>query len=86
MAAELFVATLETSGFRFMTAGSSEQEARDVMKAAWHAHRTQTGATWTFDDLADDVNVVAMRPWTALRDGSPMNLGSVTYFRKARRQ
>lgn len=66
----MFLATLDTANYRFTALGTTEQEARGVLGAAWQHHAEQMGAVWSVDDIAGDVNVQELRPGTANRDGS----------------
>ncbi len=66
---ELHIAMLCTRHFDFMAGGTSPEHARDTMRRAWAAHARETGAGDTWAALADDVNVVALRPGDAVRDG-----------------
>jgi hypothetical protein len=68
------VATLNTPSYSFMTVGATADEARDVMRRAWEQHAAETGANYTFDDLADEVQVLAAQPGAAYRDGEQMHL------------
>jgi hypothetical protein len=70
MSSTLYVATLDTR-YSFMTAGETREDAVKAMRLAWSRHRRQTGATWAWADMVDDVQVVELHPGTALRDGSP---------------
>jgi hypothetical protein len=72
--ATLFVATLDTPNFRFMSAGETEEGARAIMRRAWEVHAAQFDAAWTYDELDDDVKVVQLTAGTAVRDGSPITL------------
>ncbi|MET9265294.1 hypothetical protein [Amycolatopsis sp. NPDC004079] len=70
----LHIAMLSTRHFHFMAGGSSEEHARETMRLAWAAHVVETGATYTWADIADDVNVEVLGPGVALRDGWQMAL------------
>jgi hypothetical protein len=72
----LYIATMNTGSFDFMTAGATEDEARKVMRKAWKIHARECQASYTWSDVADGVNFVAVEPGSALRDGSPMSLGT----------
>jgi hypothetical protein len=66
---------MNTGSFAFMTAGATEDEARKVMGEAWNIHAREYAAYYTWFDVADGVNLVAVEPGSALRDGSPMPVG-----------
>lgn len=66
----LFVALLSTTHFDFAAAGYTEDHARDTLAAAWNLHATETDATYTWEQLSEDVTILAFRPGVALRDGS----------------
>lgn len=66
----MFLATLDTPNYRFAALGTTEQEARGIIGAAWTHHAEQYGALLSVDDIADEVNVQELRPGTANRDGS----------------
>lgn len=68
--AQIVFATLDTVHFTFTALGTTTEEAREVLAAAWRAHRAQTGAALTFDNLAGDTNYIVGAPGTALRDGT----------------
>lgn len=70
----LYLATLTTSNFTFTTVGSTEVHALGLMHDAWDCHAEQTGARYTFGDLADDVNVIAIAAGTVLRDHEPFTV------------
>lgn len=66
----MFLATLDTPNYRFTALGTTEEEARGIIGAAWTQHAEQYGAVLTWDDLADDVNTEELTPGTANRDGA----------------
>lgn len=68
----MFLATLDTGNYRFTALGTTEQEARGILGAAWQHHAEQMGAILDLDDIADDVTVQELHPGTANRDGSPL--------------
>lgn len=70
----MYVATLTTPAYSFLTGGETADDARATMRRAWDRHADLTGATWTFDDVADDVQVLPISPGAAFRDGSPFAL------------
>jgi hypothetical protein len=54
---------------------SAQHPARKVMREAWNIHARECQASYTWFDVADGVNFVAVEPGSALRDGSPMPVG-----------
>lgn len=68
----MWLARLDTAHFEFIALGRTEREARLAMRAAWGIHRRQTGAEWSWADIAEDVTYIAIEPGTALRDDAPL--------------
>lgn len=74
LAPRFHIAILNTSNFEFMAGGATAEQARATLRRAWETHAAQTGASYSWDDLSDDVTVVALRAGDALRDKSPIIL------------
>lgn len=70
-AGTLYVATMDTGRFKFMAAGTTEVEVMEVMRKAWAEHVRVTGASYEWEDVAEAMEIHAMTPGMALRDGSP---------------
>ncbi len=68
----LHIAILTTAYYEFMAGGNTVDQARATLRHAWDVHAAQTGATYTWDDVSDDVTVVTLRAGEALRDISPI--------------
>lgn len=68
---KVYVATTDTRHYSWTGVGATEDEARDALMAAWHAHAADTGADPDYIQR-DDINVVAgtfgqgFRDYTAL--------------------
>lgn len=71
----VYVATLDTPHFNFITAGATEKDARRAMQRTWAAHRRQVlkgpGAAyvWTWAEVAEDVSVQKLVYGAGYRDG-----------------
>ena len=70
----MILATLDTGRFTFTAAADTEAEAADLLRRAWAAHTTQTGADYTWEELASDVNYLGVEVGMVLRDGFVMDL------------
>ncbi|MFI6029463.1 hypothetical protein [Amycolatopsis magusensis] len=70
----LHLAKLNSGHFEFVAAGRDGKHALRVLQTAWDVHAAQTGATYTWDDLVDEVETVVLAPGIVLRDGAPMDL------------
>lgn len=64
------LAILSTGHFDFHALGRDRRHAEAVMRAAWSKHKSQTGATGSWAEFADDVNYHDLAMGEALRDGS----------------
>ena len=65
----MIIAQLETRNFSFLSLGNTEDEAKTAMRKAWQAHKKQTGATYTWSNLEEDVSYETLEAGQALRDG-----------------
>lgn len=74
VAPRFHIAILDTSNFEFMAGGATAKQARATLRRAWETHVAQTGASYSWEDLSDDVIVIALRAGDALRDKSPITL------------
>lgn len=68
----MHLARLDTRHFEFLALGNTRGEALTAMQCAWYDHKRQTGATYTWGDICEDVEVIAIEPGVALRDGQPL--------------
>lgn len=66
----IIYARLETSSFAFDVVAHTEQQARDLLRAAWYKHQGLTGATYEWSDVEDSVNYREMAPYVVHRDGT----------------
>lgn len=57
----MYWATLETVNYRFNAFGFTEEHALETMRALWEEHALQYEASWTWEDLADDVGLLFIR-------------------------
>lgn len=64
----MIIATLNTGSFEFTAAGNSQAEARQLLHLGWNRHVEQTGATATWLELADDVNIREVNVGDVFRD------------------
>jgi len=64
-----YLAVLETPHFTFQCVAESEHQAHDRMSAAWNTHRRQTGATATWAEMRDDMNITEIEIGQVYRDG-----------------
>lgn len=68
----LWYGRLETSNFVFDILDDNEARCRAGLQAAWQRHAMQTGATWTWADLADSIDVREVTVGAAYRNGFPV--------------
>lgn len=59
---EVYVGTLETSSFKFLICGDSEEHVSALAEAAWNKHRADTGARWEWRDVEDSLYILKMQP------------------------
>lgn len=45
---------IETANYSFDAYGRTAAECRTAMQLAWRKHQAQTGASWTFSEIASD--------------------------------
>lgn len=64
----MYWATLETRNFSFTAFGFTPEDALDTMRATWEEHARQTGANWTWEDVAEDVAITFTRVGDGWRD------------------
>ena len=57
---EIFIGHLSTRHFDFYFVADSEQGIKDQAAKAWAEHRDKTGATWTWEDVSEDLWCKAM--------------------------
>jgi hypothetical protein len=67
---QIFKASLETRNFSFEAYGYSEVEAHYIMRQVWAKHRRQLGATDTWADVEESVNVQEIIVNAGYRDGT----------------
>jgi hypothetical protein len=67
----LTLATLNSGSYLFTVCGTDREQAEALMRDAWDRHADLTGASYTWELLADSVAYVEITPGTVLRDGSP---------------
>jgi hypothetical protein len=51
----MYLANLETANFSFFTFANTREEAISQLKSVWLQHRQLTGATYSWEDIKDDV-------------------------------
>lgn len=66
----IYHATLETRNFSFDVYAHSLVEAQYLMEQAWRKHAKATGATLTWSDVKDDLDVRDVRLNAVYRDGA----------------
>jgi hypothetical protein len=73
----LYIATLDTRHWSFMSSGETEQEAREALEAGWAKHAKQCGPHLVdgFGEYADSVRVDQISAGQCLRDGIPITEG-----------
>jgi len=64
----MIYAELYTGNFTFRVFAEDYQEANDQMQKAWKKHAKEMGATYTWEDLEDAVNVFWFRQGDVYRD------------------
>lgn len=69
----VWVAKLETVHFLFEAYGCTEEDAVEVMRGGWRAHRFATGASLRWDDVKDDVITQPVDVGSCYRDGNEIN-------------
>lgn len=76
-----FLAELSTRNFDFTAFGLTEDEARAAMQEGWRKHTEQALASdpggppmFTWEELAEDVNIRELVPGQCLRDGEPLSI------------
>jgi len=70
----MILATLETARYTFTAAADTDTEAADLLRRAWAKHAEETDATYTWDELAPDVNYLGVEVGMVLRDGFVVDL------------
>lgn len=71
---QLWLATLETRSFSFMTCGSFRAHAVVLMQRAWKAHQRRTGAEASWDEMYASVVVQPLSPGGVWLDNEPLDL------------
>lgn len=64
----MYWATLETRNFSFTAFDYTPDAALETMRITWEVHATQTGATLTWGELVEDVNIVSICVGDGWRD------------------
>lgn len=63
----MYWATLETVNYRFNAFGGTKAEAIRTLRLTWEEHARQTLATWTWEDLSEDIGLTFIRVGDGLR-------------------
>ncbi len=68
----MILANLETRSYMFTALATDEQEARLILRRAWAKHCAETGASASFDQIADDnIEYLPIACGDVLRDKTP---------------
>lgn len=65
----MFIARVDTHHFNFMAAGDTEAQALNTLRCGWQTWATQTGATYTADEIVEAAHVDEITPGMCIVDG-----------------
>ena len=64
----MYLATLDTRHFSFVALDTTEEETLAQMQQAWIIHQEQTGATYEWEEIKEDVSLTFIRQGDVLRN------------------
>ena len=72
----MYFAKLQTTNFEFLTFSYTETDCREMMKRAWMHHQKETGATYSWNFVSEDVVVNFVRVGDTFRNGELIHGGN----------
>lgn len=65
----MYILTVDTPSFSFMSAGTHQRQAIKAFRAAWKVHQKSTGATMTASEVLQDASIIFVGAGDCVRDG-----------------